>query len=111
MNELSTQSIRVVDYNTVLPTEPTTLYYHTSDQERQLPIDPQIVSRSLTSSVTTPQRTFRDDVTLRDGRCILADIPPCYCDSDAVHLLPHCKGNEVRLFLLSIYPRSSLQLR
>ncbi|TFK17750.1 hypothetical protein FA15DRAFT_689918 [Coprinopsis marcescibilis] len=86
-----------VDYNASLPTESTTLYYHINDEERRRmsPADPNNVRTmtDITSSVATVRRfQFHKEVAERDGdACVLTNANPDYCD--AVHLLPHSKGD------------------
>jgi hypothetical protein len=78
--------------------EPAILYYHTSNEEkrRMFPADPSIGRTIITSSVATSQEgQFPKDVARRDlGMCILTSISKSYCD--AVHLLAHSKGDDVR---------------
>jgi hypothetical protein len=50
---------------------------------------------------TTSCRDFRDDVVRRDGpACVVTKMEEYICD--AVHLIPHSKGDEVR-FVVSSY--------
>jgi hypothetical protein len=104
----------VVDYNAVLPTKSIELYYHTSIKEKQrmLPIDSHILHTHITSSVSTCQRAgFHSNVAEWDGeQCVLTRAEAMDCD--AVHLLPHGKGDMVcyLLLLLSICPHLPLQL-
>ena len=98
--------------DTVQLTESVKLYYHTTDQEkrRMFPVDPHIERTHITSSVTTARReTFRDEVAERDGNCCaLTSYPAITCD--AVHLVPHSKGDKVSC-LRSVFPHSPLQSR
>ncbi|KAH8995406.1 hypothetical protein EDB92DRAFT_2052945 [Lactarius akahatsu] len=91
----SCDSLDVVDYDIGLPVESAVLYYHISNEERgrMLPVDPHIVCTSRTSSVLTARRrSFLDKVAEWDGgRCLLTGWAGKFCD--AVHLLPHHKGN------------------
>ena len=50
----------------------------------------------LTSTAQTPRRAhFRDDVIKRDGpACVITQAEEGH--SDAAHLIPHSKGDEVR---------------
>ena len=48
------------------------------------------------SQVTTPSRVgFRDNIVERDGSSVVTGLEQEFCD--ACHLIPHSKGNEVRL--------------
>ncbi|KAF8959530.1 hypothetical protein BDZ97DRAFT_1390100 [Flammula alnicola] len=87
-----------VDYNAALPAESAVLYYHLSDAERRrmFPADPSIgrthVTSSSSSEPTTRMAEFRNEVAQRDGRkCVLTGLEETVCD--AVHLLPHSKGD------------------
>jgi len=84
-----------VDYNAGLPAEFTTLFYHTSDEEkrRMFPLDPDMGHTNVTASVATTRREkFCDEVAVRDGRqCVLTRLE--YVSCDAVHLLAHNKGH------------------
>lgn len=80
-----------------VPAESVDLYYHTTLEERRrmFPIDPTGGRTHVTSSVSIRRRNdFRDDVAERDGRrCLLTGVEEIFCD--AVHVLPHSKGDEV----------------
>ena len=93
----SRDSLDVVEYNAGLPTEPATLYYHTSDEEkrRMFPVDPNIGRTRVTSSVATSRMDqFREVVAKRDGEeCVLSNMDKRSCE--AVHLLAHSKGDAV----------------
>jgi hypothetical protein len=86
-----------VDYRTVvLPTASFDLYYHTSTAERQrmFPIDPDIQDTHMTSSVHTDRwNRFRNDIVARDRSCLITGCEEIFCD--AVHLVPHSKGDAV----------------
>ena len=85
----------VVEYDHDLPSESADLYYHTSDAEKQrmFPVDPDMGRTTITSSDATSRMPyFHSGVVERDGACVLTGIES-YCD--AVHLLPHSKGDEV----------------
>lgn len=86
-----------IDYDSDLSAVSIDLYYHTSDQEkrRMFPIDPKIAdSRTVTSSRTSIRRAnFCEVVQARDRRCVATGLRPKYCD--AVHLVPHSKGDMV----------------
>ncbi|KAF8958160.1 hypothetical protein BDZ97DRAFT_2061824 [Flammula alnicola] len=78
----SRDALDVVDYDAVLPTESAVIYYHTGDEERRrmFPADPNI------------GRTFVTSIAERDGnKCLLTGFGAKACD--AVHLLPHSKGD------------------
>jgi hypothetical protein len=77
---------------------PGSLHYHMDDIEerRMFPLD-SIATRnplSTSSEETTRRCDFRDDLVERDGRCILTQRLELRCAH--VHLLPYCKGDEVR---------------
>lgn len=95
----SSNRLNIVDYNASLPTESQSisLYYHTSDDERQImfPIDPNIGCTNVTSSTATTRRAqFCSDVAMRDGKqCVFTGLQELFCD--AVHLLGHSKGDSL----------------
>lgn len=62
------------------------------------PVSPGVGRTNITSSNTTSRRAqFRDDVAERDGRtCVLTGLETGFCD--AVHLVPHSKGDRVCYF-------------
>ena len=78
-------------------TESADLFYYISDDEkrRMFPVDPAIGRTHDTSSVHVAQGVpFHDRVAERDTRqCVVASMMEWACD--AVHLLPHSKGDEV----------------
>ena len=86
-----------IDYSAGLPNESGVLYYHTSDEERRrMSIDPDLARTRITESFSTSRRAhFPSDVAKRDGwMCVLyPGMTAEFCD--AVHLLPHSKGDEV----------------
>ena len=87
-----------MDYSASLPNESGILYYHTNNEERRrmFPVDPDLARSHITDSIhTTRSAHFRDDVAERDGwMCVLyPEMTAEFCD--AVHLLPHSKGDEV----------------
>ena len=51
---------------------------------------------SNVSSLTTHRATFRGDAIERDGTCVMTGDLAYNCD--ACHILPHAKGNDVRLY-------------
>lgn len=79
----------------LLPAASADLHYRISDEEkrRMFPADPRIGHTRITSDVSTSRRTgFRREVVRRDGdHCILTGYETC----EAVHLLPHSKGDTV----------------
>jgi hypothetical protein len=91
-----------IDYNDSLSTHSLSLYYHIVDEEKlcMFPIDPEIANTrivALTATNTCRDR-FRDDVVLRDEKCLLTGDEPRYCD--AAHIIAYRKGDEVQLSLL-----------
>lgn len=94
----SADSLDIVDYNADdLPEHYIALYYHLCDDEkrRMFPLDPKIARTTETSTTSSRRVNFNDEVADRDvKRCVLSKIPVSGCD--AVHLLPHIKGDEVR---------------
>lgn len=94
----SRDSPSVVDYNAVILAESAVLYYHTSDEEmrRMFPVNANIAHTTITSSCATTRRAqFHNDVAERDGKtCVVSGRTERFCD--AVHLLAHSKGDEVR---------------
>ena len=87
-----------VDYDLeLLPTQSIALYYHTpiEQKRRQFPVDPELSKTRIgtSSSQTSRQENFRDDIISRDGSCVLTGGNALDCD--ATHLLPHSKGNDV----------------
>ena len=97
----------VIDYDQPLSSESRSmdLYYHISDaeKERMFPTDPHLAdpprtdsvySRFNTSTSSAPCRTRRADLEDRDERCGATEYRQQCCDS--VHLVPHCKGDDVR---------------
>ncbi|KZP11462.1 hypothetical protein FIBSPDRAFT_871378, partial [Athelia psychrophila] len=92
----SSDSHNAVEEDTVTLPESADLYYHISDEEKRriFLVDTHARHTNVTSSVQTNLRIdFREDVARRDGgRCILIGYPGYVCD--AVHLLPHSKGDE-----------------
>ena len=93
-----------MDYDDDLPQDSVVLYYHTSDEEkrRMFPADPDIGHTIVTSSAATSRRArFHGNVQGRDAlRCVLSDIAGVLCD--AVHLVPHSKGDAVCYLSLSL---------
>ncbi|KAH9173584.1 hypothetical protein EDB89DRAFT_1958641 [Lactarius sanguifluus] len=82
----SRDSLDVVDYDVGPPVESAVLYYHISDEERGR------MSHCTSSALTARRRSFLDEVAQRDGgRCLLTGWAGKFCD--AVHLLPHRKGD------------------
>lgn len=70
-------SVQLVDYNAALPTNSIDLYYHTSNEEKQMifPIDPDIIHTQLTSSTTSQKReTFWEGVIAWDGKICLSSL-------------------------------------
>jgi hypothetical protein len=98
--------VQLVDYNAALPTKSIDLYYHTSNEEKQMmfPIDPDILHTQLTSSATSQKRgSFRKGIIARDGRnCIWTGMGTKFCE--VVHLIAHTKSDQV----CYIYSQSSL---
>jgi hypothetical protein len=90
-------SVNTVEDDRIPPAESADLFYHTSDEERRkmFPIDPHIGRSRVTSSISTSRRnSFRNEVAERDGEvCVLTGFEETACD--AVHLLPHSKGDNV----------------
>ena len=88
-----------MNYEDDPPADSITLYYHTTDQAKlsMFPIDPQLAgSRTGTSEGSSSRRgAFCSDVEGRDATCVVTREPPRVCQ--AAHLLPHSKGDEVRL--------------
>ncbi len=86
-----------IDYDSGLSAVFMDLYYHMTDQEKRLmfPIDPKLAdTRTVTSSGASTRRDgFREDVEGRDGSCVVTGYIPFTCE--AVHLLPHSKGDTV----------------
>ncbi|KAI9456922.1 hypothetical protein HD554DRAFT_2042455 [Boletus coccyginus] len=89
----------VMDCNQDLQFESIDLYYHTSDDEKQkmIPADldmdrTTIINISDASEATSRRAQFRSDVVERDRVCVLTGYMERGCD--AVHLLPHSKGDE-----------------
>ncbi|KAF8070033.1 hypothetical protein FPV67DRAFT_1447890 [Lyophyllum atratum] len=101
----SSDMLNIVNYDAGLPTESTTLYYCTSDEEkrRMFPVACKMSCTSTTSSVATSRRTrFRFSTADRDGnRCVLTEVDESICD--AVHLLAHNKGDTQRRQYISTY--------
>lgn len=87
----------IMDYNADLPVDSVTLYYHTSDEERQMmfPIDPYFFRTGLTSGMISPwSETFHSEVAKRDGgACVWTRVGGIFCD--AVHLVAQSKGDNV----------------
>ena len=97
----------IIDYDQPLSSKSKSmdLYYHTNDAEKEqmFPTDPHLAdpartdsvySRRNTSTSSAPCRTRRDDLEDRDERCVATGYREQFCDS--VHLVPHCKGDDVR---------------
>jgi hypothetical protein len=83
-------NIQIVDYNTALPTNSTDLYYHVSNEEKQMmfPLDPDMFHTSITSSTTSNQMgTFWVEVAARDGQqCIWTRMSICKMGGVQNHL-------------------------
>ena len=99
--------LQLADYDQPLSSQSPSmdLYYHISDAEKEqmFPTDPHLAdpprsdsvySRRNTSTSSAPCRTRRDDLEDRDERCVATGYREQFCDS--VHLVPHCKGDDVR---------------
>ena len=101
--------LELVDYDQPLSSESESqsmaLYYHVShaEKEQMFPTDPHLAdpprtdsvnSRQNTSTSSAPCRTFREELVDRDERCVATGLTEDACDS--VHLVPHCKGDDVR---------------
>ena len=98
-----------VDYDQTLPLEQESvhLYYHVSDAEKELmfPTDPHLADPRKTNSVDSRAATttssvgceaFRQDLLDRDIWCLITGSDEGLCD--AVHLVPHCRDDEVRIW-------------
>ena len=97
----------VMNYDDDLTSTSANLYYHVSPAEKQrmCPTDPDMCRTYITSSEATVRReALRSDLVARDGVCVLADFEEENCD--AVHLVPHWKGDQVCYLLLSLCSRS-----
>ncbi|KAN0130736.1 hypothetical protein V8E53_011411 [Lactarius tabidus] len=80
-----------VDYDSTSLADVVDLYYNPS--ELCLFVDHAGLRDQSTSSDRTPCRdTFRDDITKRDGDCVVTETAAYACD--AVHLIPSSKGHE-----------------
>ena len=90
-----------VIHNNDLPSASIDIYYHTSDDERNrmYPINPLMERTTVTSSdVATRKNEFCHLVRARDGLCVLTRMDT----DDAVHLVQHSKGDDVRLHSLHL---------
>jgi hypothetical protein len=65
-------------------------------------VDHECLNDRLTSTAQTPcSNHFREEIIRRDGHaCVITQEAEDLCD--AAHLIPRCKGNEVR-FVVSSY--------
>ena len=86
-----------IDYDSGLPANSIDLYYHTADEEKghMFPIDPSLanIGTETSSRASTGREISGGDVEDRDGSCVLTGDPALVCD--AVHLLPHSRGDKV----------------
>jgi hypothetical protein len=73
-----------------------------ADEPRLLDIDG--INDRLSDAYThfhTSQAEFASDIAARDGTCVMTGEARWLCD--AAHLIPHSKGDEVRLSALPVY--------
>ena len=97
---LTTQcdSLDPINYDDDPPGESLDLYYQTAPEEKQrmFPIDPNLEKSSIITSSGTSHHydNFREEVMERDGKkCVCTRVKDHRCD--AVHFLPHSKGDMV----------------
>ena len=118
-------SLEVIDYDQPLSSESVSmvLYYHVKDTEKELmfPTDSHLAdppktnsvhSRASTTTSSIACQSFHQDLQDRDTRCVATGWNEMYCD--AVHLVPHCKDDNVRTagvkMLGAVYLRPSSRL-
>ncbi|KAI1791106.1 hypothetical protein LXA43DRAFT_1143447, partial [Ganoderma leucocontextum] len=89
-------SLDIIDYDQPLAfeSESTLLYYHRREEERRLLIvcSPPSLAATTTSSVAC--EAFHQDLRDRDTNCVVSASEEVFCD--AVHLVPHCRDDDVR---------------
>ncbi|KAH9971019.1 hypothetical protein BGW80DRAFT_1325168 [Lactifluus volemus] len=94
--DLSTtpNNLDIIDYNAALLPGSVKLYYHISDKESQqiFVVNRQTTHTSTSTSASTPQTTFWDNIMSRDTCCVLTGCEAEGCD--AAYLLPQSKGDE-----------------
>ncbi len=110
-------SLDVIDYDQPLSSdsESMSLYYHVGDAEKEhmFPTDPHLADPHKTNSVHSRAATttssiacegFHQDLRDRDTCCLVTASDEVLCD--AAHLVPHCRGDDVRIFGYTYAPSS-----
>ena len=110
---LKAGSLEVIDYDQPLSESASmALYYHVGDEEKEhmFPTDPRLADPPKTNSVHSRASTttssvacqgFRQDLLERDAHCVASGLDEMFCN--AVHLVPHCKDDDVRTTEFNTY--------
>ncbi|KAF5384121.1 hypothetical protein D9615_003273 [Tricholomella constricta] len=72
-------------------------YYFTSPEQPRL-LDVKCIDyRTSDANTTESRRGFRENLQVRDGSCIVTNVPARGCEG--AHLIPHSKGSEASSYI------------